>query len=278
MFSGKYYLEDGTLYPREKFTGIEANSVYEVLRVIEGKPLFWAGHFKRLIQSMALNQWLISVSEHELLHQIQQLVQANQLPFANLRINITPANKGKHHIQILQSPTLIPEKSLYKEGVKATWLTLERPDPNSKNVLPDIKAQVSAKIEAENVWETLLVNAKGEITEGSRTNVFFVKGNEWITPPIKQILPGITRAHIIDLCKKQSFEVHERVVALREISAFDGLVFTGTTPGIIPAQSVDQNHFNPKLSAIQTLIKTYQTEVQNNIEAFSYPPHSPNTL
>ncbi len=270
--TGKFYNDNGQLKDISSFPGMTSHSVYEVLRIIEGKPLFWKQHFQRLEHSLKLNNWNdVTLSENEILKRTRDLVETNHVDFSNLRIIITPASDGEHHVELVQFETLMPEHQLYLDGVKTELFELERPHPNAKNVLPDIRKKVEAKMNETQCWELLLVNNKGYITEGSRTNVFFIQNKTWITPPVKQVLPGITRGEILNLCKASGMKVEEREVSAKELHEFEGMVLTGTTPGIIPVQTTGDHKFNPQLPSIQALTEAYKEGMIKDIQHFNFP-------
>ncbi|MFC1483243.1 branched-chain amino acid transaminase [Candidatus Margulisiibacteriota bacterium] len=89
--------------------------------------------------------------------------------------------------------------------------------------------------------EAIVLNNDGHISEGSAENIFFVRDNKLITPPVNaNILEGITRTAIIDLAKKElGIEVIERQVDRSELYVSDEIFFTGTGAQISPIIEVE---------------------------------------
>ncbi|UTA47836.1 D-amino acid aminotransferase [Simiduia sp. 21SJ11W-1] len=89
--------------------------------------------------------------------------------------------------------------------------------------------------------ETILYNARKEVTEASACNVFIVKGGEVITPPLdNQLLPGITRLILIDVLKKYTkIPVVERTITLDELYNADEVWITSSSKEIAPVTLVD---------------------------------------
>lgn len=94
---------------------------------------------------------------------------------------------------------------------------------------------------AEGNHETLLYNAKGELTEASACNAAIVKNGVVITPPLdSQILPGITRLMLLDILRKHTaIKVEERVVTMQEVADADEVWLTSSSKEVAAVVSVD---------------------------------------
>ena len=91
------------------------------------------------------------------------------------------------------------------------------------------------------VHETILYNLRNELTEASACNVFIVKNEVVITPPLDhQLLPGITRSMLIDILRKDgTLEVQERVVSMAEVRNADELWLTSSSKEVVPVVELD---------------------------------------
>ena len=91
--------------------------------------------------------------------------------------------------------------------------------------------------------ETILFNSKGELTEAAACNVFVVKNQVIMTPPLdNQLLPGITRNLLLDILKKHSdFKIEERVIYKEEVLNADEVWITSSTKEIGPVVKIDGN-------------------------------------
>src|SRR5699024_10753111 len=81
-----------------------------------------------------------------------------------------------------------PPASYYQNGIKTTLLNLEREDPNIKIQREEYQKTVLAEREKTGSYEVLLVDQEGNVTEGSRSNLFIVKGDKLYTSPAKNVL------------------------------------------------------------------------------------------
>jgi D-alanine transaminase len=91
------------------------------------------------------------------------------------------------------------------------------------------------------VHETILYNSQGELTEASTCNVFMVKNEVVVTPPLdNQLLPGITRHMVLDILRKDGvIAVEERIITMDEVRSADELWLTSSSKEIAPVIELD---------------------------------------
>ncbi len=128
---------------------------------------------------------------------------------------------------------------MYSNGVKTILYFGERHNPNAKVIDNSFRGKVNEKIDASSSYEAILVNSKGYITEGSKSNIFMIKGDEIITAPVEGVLPGITRSEIIKACKELGLRVREENIHYEHIKNLDGLFISGTSPKVLPINEVE---------------------------------------
>lgn len=87
--------------------------------------------------------------------------------------------------------------------------------------------------------EALLLDEKGFVAEGPGANVFFEKEGILYTPPAGNILPGITRATVIDLCRELNIPVKEKLFTPAEMKSADAAFYCGTAAEIVELHSLD---------------------------------------
>jgi len=78
----------------------------------------------------------------------------------------------------------------------------------------------------------------GYITEGSRSNIFFIKGDRLYTAPDRMVLGGIIRKKVIEICNNQNIQLLEVPVNIDEIEEFDKAFLTSTPTRILPINSI----------------------------------------
>jgi len=114
-------------------------------------------------------------------------------------------------------------------------------DPNAKicgNYANSILA--SLEIKREGYDEALLLDYKGNIAEGPGENIFLVKQGKIFTPPLGNVLPGITRKSVIQIAKDEGIGIEEKIITVDEVKNADELFFTGTAAEVTPIKQVDK--------------------------------------
>jgi D-alanine transaminase len=90
------------------------------------------------------------------------------------------------------------------------------------------------------VFDAIFVSAQGVVREGTSSNLFIAKNGVLVTHPLNhQILPGITRQVIMDVCRDQGIEVQERFFYREELAAADEAFLTGTITEVLPLVRID---------------------------------------
>ena len=267
----KLYLQNNTLENVTSSNIVAPNDVkifYEVIRVTKGKPLFFDLHITRLQQSLTLSNYP-NVDDEKLRTSIKKLLKANYVNEKNLKVVIFFKDQIPEIFAFFIESHYPPEQA-YNNGVKVKLLTVERERPNVKLDNPTLRKTADNIIRESEVHETLLVNEKGYITEGSRSNFFAIIDNKIVTPPGGEVLEGITRKMIISLAKSNKFPIEERPIHTSEISLMNGAFITGTSPKVLPIAQIENHTFHPIPSMIKQLLTLYDkltdTTLQNEQE------------
>lgn len=92
--------------------------------------------------------------------------------------------------------------------------------------------------------EALLLDIEGFVAEGPGANIFAEKDGVLYTPRLGSILPGITRATVIELCNELGIDVVEKQLRPEELKAADSAFMCGTAAEIIGIESLDEVSFN----------------------------------
>lgn len=100
---------------------------------------------------------------------------------------------------------------------------------------------VLAKGEAKRAGydEAIMLDNEGCVSEASGENLFIVRDGELKTPPVTAILPGITRAGVIELARRKGYRVSEERFARDELYVADEAFLTGTAAEVTPIREVD---------------------------------------
>jgi len=95
------------------------------------------------------------------------------------------------------------------------------------------------EVQGTQYHEALFLDYEGNIAEGPGANFFIIKDREIITPPCGTILPGITRASVIEIARDKGCVVTERKLTVAEAQDADEAFFTGTAAEMTPIGSIE---------------------------------------
>jgi branched-chain amino acid aminotransferase len=111
--------------------------------------------------------------------------------------------------------------------------------------------------------EALLTDMNGNVAEGPGANVFFEKAGKLFTPSTGNILPGLTRATVLDICAELGIPVEEKSFTTQELSGTDAAFFCGTAAEVIGWESLDDIPF--RLSWKDTLSRKIQQTYKDKV-------------
>ena len=245
-----------------------SKSLYTVIRVIDGVALFWEAHYERLIKSSekaGLSLWL---NKSEIKSTIDQLISKNFFLTGNIKLvfNFENDSNNKRSFITYYCPHHYPTENLYKNGITTLTLNAERINPNIKLINQNLREQTNRLIKEKNAYEIILVDRQGNITEGSRSNIFMIKNNEIITPPVKDVLPGITRACVLKICNSLKLKVSEKKIHKSQIKELDGVFISGTSPKVLPVYKIDNFTFTSENILLHKIMKEYDKMISDYIE------------
>ncbi len=238
--------------------------VYEVIRVIKGIPLFCEDHYNRLLKSIAIANLPFKMPYAVFIQHIFRLVILNAKTEGNIRfVYSVDGIKTDWAFQfILHS---YPTTNDYLQGVATDFLYAQRENPNAKVLQKGIRERANQLIADRKLYEILLVDAADRITEGSRSNVFFVKDGIFYTAPESIILVGITRQKVVECLNVLGYRSVEKAIRVNEIEKYESVFLTGTSPKVLPVKSVGGRLFNVQNRSVQELMKSYDQLIQDYI-------------
>ena len=253
-------------------TGIldEGPGIYEVFRVINGTPLFLEEHIKRFYTSAFYEQFSDPISEQQLMVSLKNLIETNSLKQGNIRFQylIHPSRGPVFMAWIV--PTIYPSKSDYESGVDIVTLNASRKRPHSKRTNLPLRQLAEEIIEEDRVAEVLLINKKGLVTEGHRSNIFFVGDNTLHTSPVELVLPGITRDKIIALAKREGIPVIEKDIESKDLTDFDACFLSSTSKNVLPIHRIDEIDYKAKNPITTKLALLFDKLVNDHLGKFSW--------
>ncbi|HOO98987.1 MAG TPA: aminotransferase class IV [Bacteroidales bacterium] len=267
---GKKFILNGDLIPEYQFDNslvYSGQSVYEVIRMVKGSPVFFHDHMERLAISTRLIRKKMITDEETLRRDIIRLSKTERRKEVNLKIVFNYNRDSLNYLVYFIEP-IYPDDEQYRNGVKGILYYAERDDPSSKVINHMLRSSIWQKLILEGAYEALLVNSEGQVTEGSRSNIFFLKGKELTTAPGEIILNGITRKHILEICRENGITVFQECVAADKIAGYDAVFMTGTSPVVLPFCCIDDITFRVDFPIIRQLRNLYIRRAEESIDLF----------
>jgi len=259
----EYFVKDGVVMQTRQFDPAWSKgrkTSYEVMRVIDGAPLFAEEHVSRLIQS-AMKAGLKEIIDPEKIKDsIGKLIHANTREDGNILFCLIP-DKEKVYVLSWYVEHHYPLEEDYRSGVFVRTMKAIRKQPNAKIWNAELRSKAQYLISSSDAYEVLLVDKKKNITEGSKSNIFFIRGNSVFTTPEADVLQGITRQKVLQLCSDSLIKVSEQEIALQELAFYEAAFITGTSPGILPVSMIEKHRFNTSNEIMKKLMAAYNTLV-----------------
>ena len=237
--------------------------LYEVIRIIEGVPLFLEEHIKRMENSFIIISCPIPNEIYNMGRDIEALVKKENRKFGNIKVTYNIESK---ELKLFFIEHNYPTAEMYSVGVKTILYFAERESPNAKIMNENFRAKINKEIQKNNAYEAILVDGKGFITEGSRSNIFMVKENVIITSPVKSVLPGVTREVIIRLIKENGYHFIEKEYNYKNIKHLNGMFISGTSPKILPINCVDNMKIKAQNAIVEELKNRYNMEIESYVK------------
>ena len=292
----KYIWFDGKLIPLDKAKiPVTTHAIHYGTSIFEGIRAYWNlknlyvfrlnDHVKRFRNSGKFYNITLNFSDRQIEKAVIDLCKKNKIkkscyirPFyfvGQYGINLHVTKKAPTHTAIFS----FPFGDLFnKNGISATiskWrkfsdLSTPTQAKMGGNYLNSILATQDAK--QRGFDEAILLDQSGNVSEAPGENIFLVKNNRLVTPPLSSsALDGITRKSIITLAKDMKLKVKVRKVSKKELKIADEIFLSGTAAEITPIIKIDRKKVgNGKVGNMTKLfMNTYSDIVMNNNENYS---------
>lgn len=201
---------------------------YDNVKVLKGKRVFAERHALRFIQSLE-TLGIAPPKKEEVIEAVDLVIEANKLNNSLIRLVMYPDFFYCFPVGL----TFYPDK-FYANGVKAITFKGERLLPKAKTMNLLLNFLALEKAHKQDALEALLLNEKGEATEGTRSNLFIARKGKLFTPPKEDVLDGVTRELIFE-----NFEVREENITLEKLFNADEVFVSSTSMLAMPLVEVD---------------------------------------
>jgi branched-chain amino acid aminotransferase len=232
-------------------------SVFEGIRsykTVKGETKIFKAveHYERLQNSAAALNMPYHWTVDELISATYETLKRNNLQDAYIRpVVYAPANM-KFDINdqsLIVIETWAMQPFLGDQLLRVMTSSFQRPNPKAFHIhakaaghyVNSILASQEAK--SKGYDEALLLDINGYAAEAPGANLFYEKDGKLITPALGNILPGITRATVLELCREMNIQVEEKFFTLNELKTADAAFYCGTAAEVIGIKSLDDYGF-----------------------------------
>jgi aminodeoxychorismate lyase len=252
FLNGQFVPEAQAVVPVNDRGFLYGDGLFETVRIFNGRPFRLAQHLERLVRGADYLKIRLPFTPKELQRFAEALVEKNQLPDAILRLTLTrgPGERG-YTPKPDGTPTVVmslhpaPPLDLV-HPTQWSMITSSHRVPAS-DALSSFKStskllQVMARVEAEarGADEALLLNTNGEVAEAASANLFWVYHDKICTVPTgRGVLPGITRAVVLEICQVLGFETNKRVIKPEALRHCEGIFLSQSAQGVVGIISLD---------------------------------------
>lgn len=254
-------------YGYSVFEGIKSYKTDKGIKIFKAKE-----HYDRLRRSAELMHMPFSYTTQELTDLTYQVLERNGFSNAYIR-PIVVCSPNMSLSKGIESHLAI-EAWEWSNGYMANKMRImtssyERPNPRAFKVEAKVSGHYVNSIlacqEAKDAGydEALVLDGNGYVAESSGANVFFEKDGTLYTPAKGSILPGITRATILDICNELEIPTEEKFFTPDEMRGADAAFFCGTAAEVLALDSLDDVPFTKNWddSLSSTVQKAYSNLV-----------------
>lgn len=253
---------------------VRGYGVFEVLRTYGDHPFGLRAHLERLAYSAAQIELTLPEPLAAIETIIHETLVRNAARDVTIRIILTGGASSsflmpedRSTLLVLLAPVKPYPAHLYADGAALITVDAARfmPTVKSLNYIPAIMGQRRAR--AADAIEALYCDAAGVITECTTSNFFIFKRDQLITP-VRDVLPGITRAAVLEVAG-DLFEIVERPILRSELAEADEAFITSTTKEVMPIVRVDAQLIGVGRPGART--RQLQQAFQTYVEQGSHP-------
>jgi branched-subunit amino acid aminotransferase/4-amino-4-deoxychorismate lyase len=288
MSASKHVVLGGTLVrrsdarlPADDLGFLVGDGVFTTVRVLQGVALFLDAHLARLEEGLRQSRIPSPFDTGALRSQVERLIAAEPATAASARLRITvsrgpgtpPATaSGDTTVLVAIDPWLERAETAGGVAVERSRRVREpHPLHSIKSTSQASNLWLRREAAAAETFDVLECNTRGDVAEGSFTNVFVVdeRGQLWTPAPEDGCLPGITRDIVIELAERTGHPCRVGGVAASRLPAARELFLTSSLIGVVPVRTLDGATVGPACPGPTTaaLAAAYKSHVATAIAA-----------
>ncbi len=238
------------------------DGLFETLPVFNGVPLWQEEHLGRLEQSAKLFDLPLDKTRCEAaIAQLIPLLEGQDIANGIIRLTVTRGIGGRGLLPPEKAdPTILASLAPYPTSMafsRATVVTspIRRNETSPLSRVKSLAYQDSIlatqRANRHNADDALFLNTKGNVSCTTICNIFAIKGETLLTPPVEDgVLPGIMRQKLMVVLPTNNISVIERSLTLEDLKVADGLFLTNSLRIIRPVDRLDEKIYSDEGTGI----------------------------
>jgi branched-chain amino acid aminotransferase len=221
--------------------------LFTTVRIVRGEAFAYERHWRRLEKDAALTRMPMPYSGAKVRVQLQEVIRANQVKEGCARIYLVWNTVGswKSDEKMAEVDLVITTADLpsYPEMMR---LTVREQGRHAASPLAGVKTiswlnsvWAAAEAQREGFDEVVLLNERGEVSECTAANIFALKGEKLMTPPLSSgCLEGVTRGILMEIAGEAGTSVVERTLRPEDLYGADEVLVTSTNRNVIGVKEI----------------------------------------
>ena len=251
---GKFYSEANAKISVFDHGLLYGDGIFEGIRFYNGRVFRLEEHLHRLWDSARSICLQIPMTKKEMTEAVLETIRQNRLRDGYIRLLVTrgignlglnPTQCKSPSVIIIAATIALYHEDFYRKGLTIVTCATRRSNPaalnpavKSLNYLNNVMARIEANLAGAD--EALMLNDAGNVAECTADNVFVVKHDQIITPPVTAgALRGITRSVVFEIAAEFGINVQEADITRHDVFVADECFLTGTAAEIVPVVKAD---------------------------------------
>lgn len=266
--NGKFVSEKDAKVSINDLGFLRGFGVFDLAAIYDGKVFLEDEHLKRLQNSARLLGLKLPKSISNIQEVSKKLINKNKVKNALIRWVLTGGVSSSHFVEKETFAILIEDEAIYpkryfEQGVKVITINTKREIPAAKTLNYQVAYSHYPAMEKAGAFE-MIYTPNNMVLEATTSNLFIVKNSKVYTPK-KDMLLGVTRHKVIELCGKNTINIYEHDIKKSDLMNADEVFITATTKKVMPVTKMDNKKVGDGNVGPMTnqLIKLFDNYISN---------------
>jgi branched-chain amino acid aminotransferase len=221
--------------------------LFTTVRIVRGEAFAYERHWRRLEKDSALTRLPLTYSGAKVRLHLQEVIRANKVQDGCARIYLVWNTVGGWRSdESMPDVDLVITTAGLPHFPDLVRLAVREHGRHAASALAGVKTiswlssvWAAAEAQREGFDEVVLLNERGEVSECTATNLFTVKGDKVLTPPLSSgCLEGVTRSVLMEVAPEAGTSVAEQTLRLEDLYLADEVFISSTNRNVIGVKEI----------------------------------------